>query len=746
MDLALDTTGWNLDFPKEYLKAALMVSLLSVWVLVGLFFYLNRYTRRRYFTIWTAAWLCYAFWLTLNLGVQSVPGHPLPLLLKQWCLGATAVFLLWGSAEFLEVRARELSFSLFTAFLFLWSYLGVYQLDNVLPAQLSIFGLIGAASLLTAACFFKFRRQNNYVGAGLLAGGFTLWGVYLAVSPLFQRSDQLVSAGFFISAVLQLFIAVSMIVLVLEEARSFNRSVCERVRTTEWENLALQSRAASSEERYRSLFDQAAEAIIITDATDYRILELNPAAARLLGVNREHPGNLELTGFCRWPDPARVRSYTRAEWLERICETGRITVVGRDGRTTPVEAAGSRVQYEGRLACQFCFREITERLKLEQQLRQSEKLSALGRMISGVAHELNNPLAVVKGYSELILASHQLAPGTRADLEKVAYESNRAARLVSNFLTFARENTSTRASLDLNVLVRQVTSRNDTALKGRGIQARLELDPHLPRIRINADQIEQVLVILLTNARQAMSRQRGARSLQLRTLRKGELIQLCIEDNGPGVPEALVARIFEPFFTTKAVGEGTGLGLSIAHSIMADHHGRIFYRRSPLGGAGFVLEFPLVEVNGEVAAPREPEAAPKSARKSAVAPARILVVDDEAPLAEMIAEFLKLHGHDVTVCFHPTGALENIAAGNFDLILSDFRMPGMSGADFFHEIERRWPKLASRVIFLTGDLVNDDTHHFLGTVGNPHLTKPFNLSSVEQVVNNVLKRGETAAA
>jgi len=273
-------------FPREYLQAAMLVSLLSVWVLVGLFFYLNRYTRRPYFNIWTAAWLFYALWLTLSLNLHNDPETSLTLMFKQWCISASAVFLLWGSASFLQIAAQQRLFGLFLGFLLAWSYVGAYHLDNPWQIQLPIFGLIGLASILTAVSYYRLRYGNpQYLGAGLLAFGFICWGLYMAAYPFLKASDQLVSSGFFISAVLQLFIAVSMIILVLEEARTSH-----------------------------------------------------------------------------------------------------------------------------------------ERVLL--QLRQAERLSALGRMISGVAHELNNPLAVINGYLELILRRRELDESIRPDLEKVARTDN----------------------------------------------------------------------------------------------------------------------------------------------------------------------------------------------------------------------------------------------------------------------------------------------------------------------------------
>ena len=177
--------GFNFYFPYEYLKAALVVSLLSVWVLVGLFYYLNRYTKRRYFTIWTAAWLFYALWLTLCISLPDVSQNAFLLMLKQWCVGLSAVFLLWGAARFLKLKTSQRLFGFFMAFLFVWSYIGAFHLEDLLWVQLPIFSLIGLASVLTAWCFPDAEPPRAWAR--------DCWRSILAVGlpssyPLLQRS------------------------------------------------------------------------------------------------------------------------------------------------------------------------------------------------------------------------------------------------------------------------------------------------------------------------------------------------------------------------------------------------------------------------------------------------------------------------------------------------------------------------------------------------------------------------------
>ena len=252
----------NFGLAQQYTQAALMVSLLSVWLLVGLFYYLNRYTKRDYFTVWTAAWLFYALWLTLSLNVQSgAPGSDDPttvvFMLKQWCVSISAVFLLWGSLRFLHIPVRQTLFGLFMLFLIVWTFVSPQILDkNRLQIQLPVFILLGLSSVFAGVCFYRLRKDMPFVGAGMLSVGFLLWGIYLASYPFSQGTNELKSAGFFVAAMLQLFIAVSMIVLVLEEVRFNADQVQAEVATVRSEKEALQVKVLTTEEQCRNLYNQ----------------------------------------------------------------------------------------------------------------------------------------------------------------------------------------------------------------------------------------------------------------------------------------------------------------------------------------------------------------------------------------------------------------------------------------------------------------------------------------------------------
>lgn len=732
--------GFDLFLPGQYLKAALIISLLSVWVLVGLFFYLNHYTKRRYFTIWAAAWLFYALWLTLNFSLQNMPETPFLMMIKLWCISTVAMFLLWGSARFLGHKAGQTLFGLFMTFLYTWSYYGAYNLDSPMHARLPIFVLISLASLRTAWCFFSYRSSRKYIGAGLLGVGFLLWGLFHAGFPFLFLLPELFGASFFISAVLQLFIAVSMIVLVLEEARQTHNNAFRNLQTKSEETEVLKHRVHSTEERYRNLFDQASEAIVITNPTDLQILDLNRTASQLLGVEVAEGLQHRLTDFlCLSGEETRQTPKTAEEWCQFISRQRPLQIQRKNGTFITTEADGAPVDFSGQPALQFFVRELTERARLEQQLRQSEKLSAMGQMISGVAHELNNPLAVIRGYLELVLARQDLPANTRTDLEKVSQESERASKLVKNFLSFARERQPHRETVNVNEMINRVVELRKASLVKSRVEITLTLSDNVPLTSADPDQIQQILVVLINNALHAMSGVKGRKALGINTESRAGTILITVQDTGPGVPAQLEAKIFEPFFTTKKMGEGTGLGLSIAHSIMTEHNGKIYYRRENGPGACFVIELPIIAtIEKPITLSLEAEKFPMKPQH--MPRAHILVLDDEKSIADLVSEMLNLIGHKTTVCYTAAEALEEIGRKDFDLIFSDVRMPGMDGPQFYTAAVSKNPELISRVIFLTGDTVSEETNRFFKIINAPNISKPFQMNDLYKVVNQVLEK------
>jgi len=374
------------------------------------------------------------------------------------------------------------------------------------------------------------------------------------------------------------------------------------------------------------------------------------------------------------------------------------------------------------------------RRRAEEQLRQSEKLATMGELLAGVAHELNNPLAVVVGYASLF--SDAIADGPVANrAAKLAEAAARCARVVKNFLALARQYPPERQEVRLNQVAEETVELLAYPLRVDDVEVRLDLGENLPILWADAHQLQQVLVNLITNAHHAMRGTPPPRRLTLATRTDPAQARVTVEvaDTGPGIPPEIRGRIFEPFFTTKPPGQGTGLGLSICQGIIENHGGSIRVESEPGQGATFVVELPI----------ESPSAAGSSASTAEALPLvrgqTVLVVDDEPEVAAVLSEMLSLDAHQVDVAANGDEALARLQERAYDVILTDVRMPKLDGPGFYREVERRYPHLIRRFAFLTGDMLSLDTRDFLKRTRAPHLSKPFVLNEVRQVVRKLLK-------
>jgi two-component system NtrC family sensor kinase len=354
----------------------------------------------------------------------------------------------------------------------------------------------------------------------------------------------------------------------------------------------------------------------------------------------------------------------------------------------------------------------------------------MGSLLAGVAHELNNPLAIVMGRASLLEDKCEALPELQHDAQRIREAAERCGRIVRTFLNMARSRPAQRAMVSLNELVLAATDMLGYGLRSHGIELALRLDPELPEVTADADQIGQILLNLLVNAQQALAGQgSGERRLELSTgLEPGRSgpdavqpqVWLRVVDSGPGVPMALRARLFESFFTTKPEGAGTGLGLAVSRTLARDHGGDLVHEDTPAGqGARFRLTLPTsVAIAGHSAA--VPLDSP-----SGDAHGRVLVVDDEAEIADLMRAMLESAGYEVATAESGAVALEMLAEARFDAIVSDLRMPDMDGAQLWRQVRARDPALARRMLFVTGDTLSPSARLFLDEGRCPSLDKPF---------------------
>jgi two-component system NtrC family sensor kinase len=503
------------------------------------------------------------------------------------------------------------------------------------------------------------------------------------------------------------------------------------------EALAQQVEQLRASEALKSaIVDHALAALISTDGQGC-IVEFNPSAEAMFGRVRAEVLGRRVSEVAM---PERYRAAHDAG-MARLAAGGAPRVLGRrmelfglraDGREFPIEMVLWRSDVGGTVFYTASMVDVTERHGAAQQierqreaLRQSEKLTAMGSLLAGVAHELNNPLAIVMGRASLLEEKCEDA-ALKADVQRIREAAERCGRIVRTFLDMARSKPPQRGTVDINDLVRAAVEMLHYGYRTHGIELETELEAALPSINADGDQIGQVVLNLLINAQQALAGQATRRRVRVQTGvearrdNRAQRVWLRVADSGPGVPPDHAARVFEPFFTTKAEGMGTGLGLAVSRSLAREHGGDLILEAvGPDGGASFRLSVPVSGVADEaVAVPRaEPVEAP--------ARARLLVVDDEAELLGLMREMLEGAGYDVATAESGAVALAMLETARFDAIVSDLRMPDIDGAALWREVSRRRPRLARHMLFVTGDTLSPDAREFLKEARCTGLDKPF---------------------
>ena len=719
------------------LKVAPLLSLFSAWVVVLVFACLNLHTRHAYFRLWALAWLFFSMFLAATIGLESRPDLTVLAPLGRACIGISALCLYAGNLQLTGHTRPSGSFVMGVILMVAWSCLTEYVPQGRIWGTVVPCILLALASTHTAVLYLKSCKHHK--GAILLATSLLLWSLHMAAFPI-QASAPLTlkTMGYLASALLGLCVALGMILLALEQARERTDSLLGEFKKGMTQRRLLEQEVNASEQKYRRLFDSASDAIFLIDLATLEVLEANAAAAELAGCDCEKLIGRSFASLCpklRRPTTSLLENKKLVE--ELFHPTGEFQIRRDQNEEVLCEGSVALMDYQRHPSLQVNAREITGRKKMEQQLRQAEKLSALGQLVAGVAHELNNPLAVVMGYAQLLVRNRGLEEKPRQDLAKILHESERAAKIVRNLLTFARPREPHMAMIDVNRLVTEALDTLDIQVQGANVRVIRQLAPGLPPTMADPNQIEQVLANLVTNAIQALENHPNQRVIEVTTEKRDHRIRIAVADNGPGIPLQLLDRIFDPFFTTKGPGKGTGLGLSICYSIMEEHKGKIWVESHLGKGSRFILELP-VATGPEVVVERsgdadEREADPECQER------RLLVVDDEPGIVDVLKEVLSNGACRVDTASNGAEALSRIAAQHYDLIISDLCMPEMGGERLHAAIVEQYPHLQERMIFVTGDTVSPASRRFLEQSGARWLSKPFNIATLEKLVNTHLQ-------
>jgi len=692
------STGWLLDsfdktvllFPTEWSTAALVLALISVWVVIALFAYLNHATRKPYFSLWTVSWMFYSVYLASSIGLEESPRTPLLLMTRGSCIGISALFMFWGSFQLTKHPRQQRELGLACGMIVLWSFVSAYLVTDHLWITFPLFTLLALAGVYTG--WFYIRQRRRYLGARILGCGFILWGLHLLAFPLAELEPRFMACGYFTSAILAVLITVGMVV---------------------------EQEVNVSEHSYRELFDLSGDAIFLLDPTSLQIVEANLAALRLTDSGYSHLHNRPFQSLS--PDLAGITDQpTLLQTVNQPCHEFRLTLPS--GTTIVCEGRASLTSCPRGEMIQVSVRDITQHKLTEESLRdtaarlaaaltelrntqgqlvQQERLRALEQMASGVAHDFNNALAKTLGFNELLLAWPENL-NDQNKVKKFLQMSNAAARdavqIVNRLREFYRQRKVSEVyqPVDINEVIEQAIILTQPRWKDQamshGITIQLEISLHdAPPIRGQAAELREVVVNLILNAVDALQ-QDGTLTVSTRVA-EGH-VAFSIADTGTGMTAEVRERCLEPFFSTKSQ-QGTGLGLAIVYGIIHRHGGTIDIQSAPNEGTTITARLPLPAPTTDDSTSSLP-----ATNNATPAPLKVLVVEDDPQVLHVQSEYLRGDGHTVITAANGRDGLDKFRANRFDLVVTDRALPELSGDQLAQAVKELHPE--TPVVIVTG--------------------------------------------
>ena len=497
----------------------------------------------------------------------------------------------------------------------------------------------------------------------------------------------------------------------------------------------------ASEQNFRNSMDSSPIGINIVD-TKFLTLYANQAFLDIFGYE-----NIEEISRSPLNDHYTPESYSafliRSENIARgepIPENMEIDIIQKGGAVRHLQVTRKEMLWNGTQQHQYLYNDITElkqaeieKRELEEKAQIASRLVMVGEMAAGIAHEINNPLTGVIGFSQLILEKKNIPAEIKEELKIIVDGSQRVADIVKRLLTFARQTKPAKTLVNLNELIDNTLKLRDYVLKTAGIEVVTRLDPELPLSLVDPGQLQQVFLNLIVNAEQAMKEAHGRGILTITTMKKEKIIRVSFQDDGPGIMPENRRRLFEPFFTTKEPGEGTGLGLSLSRAIVLEHGGKINVESEPGHGANFIIELPIVNSLPIEAGALLPKAKNKSTGERH---GRILVIDDEPVVRILLDTVLTEMGYKMDSVRDAVSAMAKLDAGViYDVILTDVKMPGMGGIELYSRILEKTPAMKNKIMFITGDVMGIDTKTFLTQNNLTYFAKPFNIEALKEKIN-----------
>jgi PAS domain S-box-containing protein len=521
-------------------------------------------------------------------------------------------------------------------------------------------------------------------------------------------------------------------------ATAFN-SMLESLKKRDEANTKLFSTLIKSREEWISTFDSIQDLISI-HGRDHKIIKLNKALA--LKKNASPQELLEKDCYELFNAYGKDTPHTCP--ITRAFETGEPNTEEQsnlldDGAIYEVHTYPIKDKNGEAVACVHIASDITEAKTLKEQLLHAEKVTSIGKFVAGIAHELNNPLMGIMGFSQILMdtvGKKEISDTELKDkLSKIYNESLRSAKIVQNLLTFSRSKKIHKTNNNINDLIRVTIENRREALNANKIETELNLQKDLPNAMLDHYQIEQVFINILSNAIEACAEANVGDKIQISTKLENNSLLITFVDNGPGIKEEDIRRVVDPFFTTKSLGKGTGLGLSITHGIIVEHGGSLEVESPEDNGTIITVKLPYEEVDENAAITSKPLDLPDP---SAYTNKKVLIADDETSIREVLSELLSSEGFIVKTASDGLEALELIKKEKFDLLISDIRMPNLSGPELYDVIVKEHSYLKDKIIVLTGDILSKEAKDFILKSACLYILKPFNPGELLKVLNKAL--------
>ncbi len=533
------------------------------------------------------------------------------------------------------------------------------------------------------------------------------------------------------------------------DEREFTAADLERIEamgdllSVSLENAELVETLRQAEWRFRTLFRAAPDAVF-TVLQSGRIREANDAVRDVTGLDPLQVVGRPVVDLVSHADKEKLRAALQATFSgtpTRVEVSFQSDTQSRPPVRRIVALAMSRLPEADPPSVLLVGRDMTSEREMRVRLMESDRLAAVGELVAGVAHEVNNPLSSISAFAQLLLRDGGLTAAQRDSIEVIKSETLRASQVVKDLLAFARRSEPQREPLDLNGVVQRTLRLRGYQLTSNKISVETDLAPELPAVVGDARQLQQVCLNLITNAIQAMATLGAGGTLFVATRHDGPHVVLEMRDTGPGIPETAKAHIFEPFFTTKGEGEGTGLGLSVSYGIVTAHGGTIEVPQTSSAGSLFRVTLPAA---AEATSGEPARDSGSLSLRSPLAGIRLLFIDDEPALRSGVQAFGELRGFTVIAAADGIQGLDMVRTESVDAIVCDLRMPGMDGPAFHERLRRERPGLAARTVFITGDVMT--TTGRTAPIRQPVLMKPFAFEKLEETLVTLMRGGVAAAA